>query len=155
MKQHLVKLFKYNDWANRRVLGVIKQLPEPQEAARLFSHLITSQNKWMNRFTKEADDNSIAWFGEVFPLDELEDKWTESVKKWLMLLECDDEQLLEKEVIFYAKMKDRNVKVTLQDLMLQLNYHSMHHRAQINTIIRKQGLTPPVSDYILTAIQEA
>ncbi|MCV4691075.1 hypothetical protein OFC38_33525, partial [Escherichia coli] len=36
------------------------------------------------------------------------------------------------------------------DIALQLNYHSIHHRAQIQTIIRAQGLTPDFVDYIGT-----
>lgn len=154
MKQHLLNLFNYNDWANRQLLNSIKQLQHKEEAARLFSHLITSQNKWMNRFTKEADDNTIAWFGDVFPVDQLEDKWKESLRKWITLIESNDSKFLETDIKFYAKIKDKNLKVALRDLMLQLNYHSMHHRAQINTIIRQQGMTPPPTDYILTVFRE-
>lgn len=155
MKQHLTELFKYNDWANRRVLDSIKQLPHKEEAARLFSHLISAQNKWINRLTKEADDETIQWFGETLPIEELEEKWSESVNKWINLLECNDIGFLGTTVTFYAKVTNKNLKVTLQDLMLQLNYHSMHHRAQINTIISREGLTPPATDYILTRVKEA
>ncbi len=44
--------------------------------------------------------------------------------------------------------------VTLMDLALQLNYHNIHHRAQINTLISKQGIKPPATDYIFTKLQE-
>jgi len=38
----------------------------------------------------------------------------------------------------------------IKDIALQLNYHSIHHRAQIQTIIRSQGLEPEFVDYIAT-----
>ena len=38
--------------------------------------------------------------------------------------------------------------VPLKDIALQLNYHSIHHRAQVQTIIRQQGLEPDFVDYI-------
>jgi len=40
--------------------------------------------------------------------------------------------------------------VPLKDIALQLNYHSIHHRAQIQTIIRQQGMEPDFVDYIGT-----
>ena len=39
---------------------------------------------------------------------------------------------------------------TPKDIALQLNYHSIHHRAQIQTIIRHQGIEPDFIDYIGT-----
>jgi len=39
---------------------------------------------------------------------------------------------------------------TPQDIALQLNYHSIHHRAQVQTMIRAQGLEPDFLDYIGT-----
>jgi len=39
---------------------------------------------------------------------------------------------------------------TIKDIALQLNYHSIHHRAQMQTIIRSQGLEPEFVDYIGT-----
>jgi uncharacterized damage-inducible protein DinB len=37
-----------------------------------------------------------------------------------------------------------------QDIALQLNYHSIHHRAQIQTILRREGIAPDFVDYIRT-----
>ncbi|MGH7675026.1 MAG: hypothetical protein ACREMV_07120, partial [Gemmatimonadales bacterium] len=41
----------------------------------------------------------------------------------------------------------------LKDIALQLNYHSIHHRAQIQTVIRRQGLKPDFVDYIGTVFR--
>jgi len=38
----------------------------------------------------------------------------------------------------------------LIDIALQLNYHSIHHRAQMQVLIRQQGLEPDFIDYIGT-----
>jgi uncharacterized damage-inducible protein DinB len=37
---------------------------------------------------------------------------------------------------------------------MQLNYHSIHHRAQIQLLIRQQGLQPDFVDYIGTAYRK-
>jgi uncharacterized damage-inducible protein DinB len=46
------------------------------------------------------------------------------------------------------------MQLKIKDLMLQLNYHCIHHRAQVNTLISKQGIKPPATDYIFTVLQE-
>jgi uncharacterized damage-inducible protein DinB len=69
MKQYLIDFFKYNDWANRKLLESIRQLPDNVEAVKLFNHLIAAQNKWLNRITKEKDDNAIVWFDKMIPAD--------------------------------------------------------------------------------------
>ena len=38
----------------------------------------------------------------------------------------------------------------IKDIATQLNYHSIHHRAQIQTLIRQQGLEPDFIYYIGT-----
>ncbi len=45
-------------------------------------------------------------------------------------------------------------QATLKDIALQLNYHSIHHRAQIQAIIRTQGVDAPFVDYIGTVYKK-
>jgi uncharacterized damage-inducible protein DinB len=152
MKQYILDLFRYTDYANKKLLEVIKQLPDNSEAVKLFSHLITAQNKWLNRITRETDDSKLTWSGPVFPIEDLEEKWNESVERWLELIE--EESDLDKNIIFSRPADGKKMQVRLIDIALQLNYHAIHHRAQINTLISKQGLVPPPTDYILTVLKE-
>lgn len=154
MKNYLIEFFEYNKTANLKLLEVIKQLPERDEAIKLFCHLITSQDKWLNRICREIDDAELSWFGPVFNVDQLEQKWTASCQKWIDLLQSESELYLENDVFFSRPSDSKRMAVKLQDIVLQLNYHSIHHRAQINNLISKQGLTPPPTDYIFTAIRE-
>jgi uncharacterized damage-inducible protein DinB len=154
MKQYLVDFFKYNDWANRKLLETIKELPDKEEAIMLFSHFITSQDKWLNRITKKVDDNTLTWFNPIFPLHQLESKWKESLDKWIGLIEDKNDSEIENNIEFNRVSDGKKLAVKIRDIVLQLNYHSIHHRAQINRIIRQQGLTPPATDYIFTALKE-
>jgi uncharacterized damage-inducible protein DinB len=155
MKKYLTEFFTYNNWANRKLLETVLILPEKSEAIKLFSHLISTQNKWLNRITKEADDSTFSWFGENLPAEELEAAWQKSITPWLELLEKQTEETLEEDVIFNRPSDGKIMSLKLRDLLLQLNYHNIHHRAQINTIISKQGITPPATDYIFTVLKEA
>lgn len=154
MKQYLVDFFKYNDWANKKLLESIKTLPDKEESVKLFSHFIYSQNKWMNRITNEVEDKTLNWDGPAFPIEELNDKWNESNGKWMKYIENTDEAALENLYIFTRPSDGKKMSVKIKDIALQLNYHAIHHRAQINRIIRQQGLKPPATDYIYTALKE-
>ena len=71
------------------------------------------------------------------------------VCSWIGYLDSVSEEELfsEKKFIGYD---GAHWAVPLKDIALQLNYHSIHHRAQIQTIIRHQGLEPDFVDYIGT-----
>lgn len=154
MKDYLIQTFQYNHRANQQLLVAILNLPDKTEAVKLFSHLITAQDKWFNRIEKKTDDSALAWFGPVFPEQELARRWEQSVGNWINLLETKTEAGLEDQVTFTRPSDGKTMGVSLKDLALQLNYHSIHHRAQINSLISRQGIKVPVTDYIFTALRE-
>jgi uncharacterized damage-inducible protein DinB len=155
MKRYLIDFFKFNDWANRKLLDTIKNIPDKEEPVKLFGHIIMAQNRWYNRITKKHDDSTQSWSGSVIPLDQLEGAWSDSLGKLIHILESGDETILENKIVFRRPSDSKDMIVKMQDIMLQLNYHSVGHRAQINRIIRLQGVTPPATDYILTVLKEA
>lgn len=154
MKTYLIDSFKYNDWANRKLLAVIKQLPHKEESIKLFSHLINAQDKWFNRITKLQNDTNFAWSTPVFPFEELEERWENSISVWLDLIKSKAETELQDNVIFSRVSDGKQMGIKFIDLVLQLNYHSIHHRAQINKLMSQQGITPPATDYIYTKLIE-
>ena len=131
------------------VLGKIKLLPDKTEAIRFFSHLINSQDKWLKRIELYPNDPKMDWWEPAYSLEELEPKWNESLKRWIDFLNSLSENDLYEERKFIG-YDGTHWSVPLKDIALQLNYHSIHHRAQIQTIIRKQGLEPDFVDYIGT-----
>jgi uncharacterized damage-inducible protein DinB len=149
LRQYLIDTFQYNDYANKLVLEKIKQLTDKEEAIRYFSHLINSQHKWLKRIEVYPEDPKLDWWEPVYALEELELKWNESLQRWIDLLNpiSEEELFSEKKFVGYD---GAHWSVPLKDIALQLNYHSIHHRAQIQTIIRKQGLEPDFVDYIGT-----
>jgi uncharacterized damage-inducible protein DinB len=146
MKQYLIETFNYNDYANKLVLKKIKELPELDEAIKLFSHIINAQNKWLARILKEQGALALSpW--ELYSLSDLEIKWDESLKRWIDFLSVKTEEELFDQIVFVASDGGKWAS-KLKDIALQLNYHSIHHRAQIQTIIRSQGIKPDLVDYI-------
>lgn len=155
MKSHLLSTFRYNDWANRKLLEGILQLPENSESMMLFSHLILCQEKWLNRIIKKLDDSNLSWFGKVYDEGVILSEWDKTIHSWLQFLEAVAEADLENDIVFIRPADGKKMKVKIFEIALQLNFHSIHHRAQIYRIIRSQGIAPPATDYIHTVLKEA
>ena len=149
LRQYLIDTFLFNDRSNKMVLEKIKQLPDKTEAIRFFSHLINSQNKWLKRIEVYPQDPKMDWWEPTYSLEELEAKWNESLQQWIDFLKNISEEELYEEKKFVG-YDGAHWSAPLKDIALQLNYHSIHHRAQIQTIIRKQGFVPDFVDYIGT-----
>ncbi|HEX5625773.1 MAG TPA: DinB family protein [Saprospiraceae bacterium] len=149
LKQHLVDTFHFNDQANRKLIQKFGELPDPAEAIRLFSHLINCQFKWMARVRQDPKLSELDWWEPLYEIGHMEGKWMDSLKLWLDYLNAVAEDELLKEVHFPG-FDGSPYAATPADIMLQLNYHSIHHRGQIQAIIRRQGITPDFLDYIGT-----
>lgn len=149
MRQYLIDTFRFNDHANKIVLEKIKQLPDKTEAIKYFSHLINSQNKWLKRIEVYPQAPDLDWWKPEYPLEELEDKWNKSLEDWVNYLQNKTEDELNGQMRFIG-YDGGHWSAALKDIALQLNYHSIHHRAQVQTIIRKQGLEPDFVEYIGT-----
>ena len=149
LTQYLTETFRYNDYANKRVLQKIALLDEPGECVRFFSHLINSMNKWLGRIEKWPGYPEMDWWLPVSEFGELERKWDECLERWLVYVRSKSEEELGKEVEFIG-FDGHDFAAAPKDIALQLNYHSIHHRAQIQYLIRQQGIEPDFIDYIGT-----
>lgn len=146
---YLLDTFSFNDLSNRALLSKIKTLPDPKEAIRLFSHLINCQFKWMARIMQDPKAPEMSWWEPIYELDNMESSWNNSLALWVDYISAMDEEELCKEVTFVG-MDGGTWAASPKDIALQLNYHSIHHRAQIQSMIRSQGIEPDFVDYIRT-----
>ena len=149
MKQYLIDTFRYNNFANRLVLESIAEMPEKEAAINLFSHIINSQNKWLDRLEQYPNDTKRDWSLPVYAVEDMGHEIDESTAAWIAFLESMTEDELNEEVKFIG-FDGGHWTCVLKDIALQLNYHSIHHAAQIQLLIRQQGLTPKFVDYIGT-----
>lgn len=149
IKDHLEELFSYNDHTNKKLLARIALLPDKKECVKLFSHLVNCQYKWMARLMRDPGAPQMSWWDPLYPLEELEPEWTKSLAAWLNYLQSKTEEELDTEITFIGF--DNGIWAAKpKDIALQLNFHSIHHRAQIQTLIRQQGIEPDFVDYIGT-----
>lgn len=138
----LEKLLNYDAWANDRIFEALKKLSpskQQKEIKRLFSHLLTAQNIWLNRI----QDKPIP--SEIWPhlsIEEMEALINETPAKLRELLPGKD------ELIQYQNSKGVTFQNSAEDILMHLVIHGQHHRAQIATLLRQAGETPPATDFI-------
>lgn len=149
MQQHLIDSFLFNDFANKKMLGKIGGLPGKEGCVKFFSHIINSQNKWMARILRQNHAPQMSWWDPVYRLEQLEEKWNASLQMWINFLKNRSEEQIFSDVQFIG-YDGTEWKARLVDIALQLNYHSIHHRAQMQMLIRQQGIEPDFIDYIGT-----
>src|SRR5436189_2323626 len=151
--QYLLDTFNFNDKANRKMNQKIKELPEQHSAIKLISHLANSQYKWMARIMQDPKAIEMDWWEPVYPLEDLETEWAKSLEPWMNYLNVKTDEEINQEVTFIG-FDGCMYAATPKDIMLQLNYHSIHHRAQMQLVIRKQGSPPDFIDYIGTVYRK-
>jgi uncharacterized damage-inducible protein DinB len=153
MQHHLIDSFVFNDYANKKMLNKISDLPRKEECVKFFCHIINSQNKWMARILRQNDAPQMSWWDPVYAFGQLEQKWNESLQAWINFLKNNTEEQIFSDVKFIG-YDGTEWKAPLVDIALQLNYHSIHHRAQMQMLIRQQGTEPDFIDYIGTKYQK-
>jgi uncharacterized damage-inducible protein DinB len=149
LKDYLIDTFSFNSTANKNLLKKIQQLADKENSIKLFSHLINSQYKWMARILKDPKAPTMSWWDPVYEFDQIEMEWEKCLKLWTDYIQPKTEEELCTEVQFTG-FDGGTWAATPKDIAIQLNYHSIHHRAQIQTLIRQQGLEPDFVDYIGT-----
>jgi hypothetical protein len=92
MKQCLIDTFNFNDYTNKNILKKIKELPGKEESIRYFSHLINSQNKWLDRIIKYPGRSKCDWWNPVYDLNVIETEWDKSLKVWIDFLETKNDE---------------------------------------------------------------
>jgi uncharacterized damage-inducible protein DinB len=148
-KDHLIELFEFNDNTNKKLFKKVEALHDQAESIRYVSHLINCQYKWMARLTDPEHADELSWWEPLYSIDQFEAEWDKSIGPWFDLIRSHSDEELTEERAFIG-YDGGNWAATPRDVALQLNFHSIHHRAQIQTIIRSQGVEPDFVDYIGT-----
>lgn len=147
MKKQFLELFKYNDWANQRVLITLEEYNvNDEKALSLFSHVLSAQIVWLNRIKDIPTSPFPLW--EVYNLRELRSMTEESSRNWTSLVQAHPNQTFE-EMINYVNSEGKKYENTLRTIITHVANHSAYHRGQIASRLREIDIDPPVTDYIV------
>ncbi|HYK75356.1 MAG TPA: DinB family protein [Daejeonella sp.] len=139
----LADLIKYTQLADQRVMDIFLQAGQSMtEAEKLFSHILNAQHIWMKRIMQEP-----AEYGA----------WQLHTPQVFKEIHQDNSRLIQEVHANFApnlEVTYRNSEGNLYtgivaDILFHVINHSTYHRAQIATLFKCYGLTPPVTDFII------
>lgn len=157
MKDDLLDLVQYNDWANARMADTIGELPETAQSTPITSsfgsiretlaHIASAEWIWLRRWQGESPAAAPPWVaGDSTDqlLGRLEMIRTDRLAFLAPLADADLSRPLE-----YRNLAGNTYRNTLADLVRHVVNHSTYHRGQLATQLRQAGYVPPATDFIV------
>jgi len=143
----LIEMFELNKDANIKMVESCSKLQSQDECTRLLSHLVNCQYKWLDRLKVFPMESTLDWWIPLYSTEDLIQHLELSSQAWIDHITNSSEDVLEKEQRFLG-FDGMEWNCKLKDIALQLIFHSFHHRAQLQMLIRAQGQKPAFIDYI-------
>lgn len=144
MKNYFLKLYQYNAWANKRVLGTLQQQNvNDEKILSLMGHVIAALFLWLHRI-KGLPPPDVKLWGE-YSLDQLILLSERAGQEWVHFVESTPDF---NRQLTYKNYVGENYTNNVEMIMIHLVNHSSYHRAQIAMLLRQKGLEPINTDFI-------
>ncbi|MBT1703032.1 DinB family protein [Chryseosolibacter indicus] len=144
MKKYFLKLYRYNAWANKRVISaLVKQQVHDEKILSLLGHVVAAQFLWLHRI-KGLPAPDVKLWGD-YTLDQLVSMAENAGQQWLEFVESTENFDWELTYNNYVKEPYTN---NVENIMIHLVNHSSYHRAQIAMLLRQKGYDPINTDFI-------
>lgn len=144
MKKYFLKLYQYNAWANKRVLGTLqRQNVQDEKILSVMGHIAAAQFLWLHRIKGLPPPNVKLW-GE-YSLDQLLTMAEKAGKEWLSFVESNEDFNRE---LTYTNYVNEPYTNNVEMIMIHTVNHASYHRAQIAMLLRQKGFEPINTDFI-------
>ncbi|MDO3426425.1 DinB family protein [Chryseobacterium sp. APV1] len=142
MKEKLVDLFEYTYHFNKEMIKIISENLEKvdEKTISLINHTLNAQQIWNSRILNEKSFE--VW--QINPFENLNGINQQNFNKSLEIVQkFDPDQKIE-----YQNSRGKKFENTVLEMLFQAINHSTYHRGQINSLLKKNGITPILADYI-------
>lgn len=150
-------LYRYNDWANGKVLLLCQgltdtQLDQPREIgfgslrATLF-HILTAEEIWLERWMGQPW-RTFPVDPQGLPLGEIAQRLQQVAERRRQLMDQDSSSQWQRRVVYFDSKRNEYAN-RLDDLLLHVANHGIHHRAQALHCLKQFDRKVPAGlDYI-------
>ena len=143
--EHLRELFIYNDWANRRIITVLKSV-DSDKSRRILAHLLITEQEYYERLYGKDSFGFDFW--QDLSLGECGNLARETAERYEKLLRKFDDEGLDLKTK-YRTSEGVWCQNTFRELLTHVLFHSSIHRGNIALKLREENFTPPKIDYII------
>jgi uncharacterized damage-inducible protein DinB len=144
MKQFFLQWYKYNAWANRRVIGCLEQQAVTDEKIlTVLGHLLAANFIWLNRIQDLPKSEYKLWGN--YDLKTLRQMVEEADQRWMRFIEQTENF---DRVLKYHNYVGDYFENNVQQIMIHLVNHGTYHRGQVAMLLRQKGFEPVNTDFI-------
>ena len=130
----------YLEWANPRVLGMLRRMPS-EEGIHIFAHLLAAELVWAARITHDPPPCPV-W--PEWTLEECEAMIASSVTQYRAVVAGHSAD----RPISYRNQHGEEYTSFEGDILLHVLAHGAYHRGQISQEVRRAGGEVEDTDYI-------
>jgi uncharacterized damage-inducible protein DinB len=146
---HLNRLFEHLAWADGLLLDALAKAGEPPEPVlRLLGHLLGAERIWLARVRGEDTSGMQVW--PALTPAQCRTVAGEAQAGFREILRTASPGRLG-ATIAYRTSKGQPMESSLEDILLHVALHGTYHRGQIAALMRREGLEPASTDFILFA----
>lgn len=143
--EELRRLFRYDEWANREVITVLRGMgAPPPRSLKVVAHIVAAEQLWLDRL-KQRPQSMPVW--PELTLDQTEDAQDALVQRWAEYFGGLTPAALHMPA-GYTNSKGEKWSSRTQDVLLHVVMHSGYHRGQIASEVRASGHVPVYTDFI-------
>jgi uncharacterized damage-inducible protein DinB len=145
MLETLIRLFKYDAWANEEVLRSLRAMASPPaRAVKLLAHILSAQWLWLERM-KGVPQSLPVW--PEWTLGEIAAQLPRLKREWKVFL--GEKKPPDLALRFqYTNSRGEHFSSTIGDTAMHVAMHGAYHRGQIALLVRDAGAEPAYTDYI-------
>ncbi|WP_374458953.1 DinB family protein [Chryseobacterium taeanense] len=142
MKEKLIDLLEYTYHFNKEMIEIISEniSKTDEKTVSLINHTLNAQQIWNSRILGETSFD--VW--QINPFEALQEINQQNFNKSIEIVEKFD---LNKR-IEYQNSRGAKFENEIFDILFQIINHSTYHRGQINSLLKKCGVEPVLTDYI-------
>ena len=144
--EHLRELYLYNDWANRRLVFALRDSPS-EKALKILAHILITEKEYFERLY--GKDSTGFDFWKKLTREQCKELVSENAERFFNLLKGFDDEGLDISTK-YKTSEGISHTNTFREMLTHILFHSMNHRGQINTVLRKEGFEAVSTDYIIS-----
>lgn len=136
---------EYDRWANQEVVRSLRAAPAaPASALKTLAHIVAAEELWLTRLQR-GDQRVVVW--PDLSLVECESAIGVVAAAWREFLRSRTLATLD-ESVAYTNSKGERWSSRVDDVLTHVVMHSVYHRGQIASEMRRAGATPAYTDFI-------
>ena len=143
--EHLRELFRYNDWANRRIIVAVRDSGS-EPCRQILNHLLTTEDEYLARLF--GKDSTGFNFWPELSIEECGQLARTVAEKYEKLLRRFDEEGLDLYTRYWTSQGTPQEN-DFREMLTHVIIHSSTHRGNIMLKLREEGFEPPKIDYVI------